>query len=54
VWRISPHEIVFVDPSIPAYFHLRGRAELRMTAAAHFMVDRYVRFNAPRAIYPPR
>jgi hypothetical protein len=25
-----------------------------MTAASHFMVDRYVRFNAPRAIYPPR
>jgi hypothetical protein len=25
-----------------------------MTAAAHFMVDRYIRFNAPRAIYPPR
>ena len=27
---------------------------VRMTASAHFMVDRYVRFNAPRAIHPPR
>lgn len=54
VWRISPHEIVFVDPSIPAYFHLRGRAELRMTAAAHFMVDRYLSFGSTPRLRPPR
>jgi copper transport protein len=52
--------ITFMDPATPAYFRLVVDAktllprELSMTAASHFMVDRYVRFNAPRAIYPPR
>jgi hypothetical protein len=52
--------VTFMDPSTPAYFALTVDAktllprELRMIAAAHFMTDRYVRFNAPRAIYPPR
>jgi copper transport protein len=52
--------LTFMDPATPAYFRLTVDAktllprELRMTAASHFMVDRYVRFNAPRAIYPPR
>ena len=32
---------------------LRPRV-LHMTAAAHFMTDRYESFNSPRAIYPPR
>jgi hypothetical protein len=49
-----------MDSATPAYFRLTVDAktllprELRMTAASHFMVDRYVRFNAPRVIYPPR
>ena len=52
--------LTFVDPVTPAYFevvvdsHTLLPRTVRMTAAAHFMVDRYVRFNAPRAIYPPR
>ncbi len=52
--------ITFVDPTTPAYFevvvdaHTLLPRSVRMTAAAHFMVDRYIRFNAPRAIYPPR
>ena len=52
--------ITFVDPSSPAYFEVTVDAKtllpriVRMTAAAHFMVDRYVGFNGPRAIYPPR
>ena len=54
VWRISPHDVVFVDPSIPAYFDLRGHEELRMTAAAHFMVDRYVSFGSTPRLRPPR
>ena len=37
-----------------AYFDLRGRAELRMTAAAHFMVDRYVSFGSTPRLRPPR
>ncbi len=49
-----------VDPSVPAYFTVRFDATtllprvLHMTAAAHFMTDRYVSFNSRRAIYPPR
>ena len=54
VWRISPTDVVFVDPSIPAYFDLHGRAELHMTAAAHFMVDRYVSFGSTPRLRPPR
>jgi copper transport protein len=52
--------LTFVDPTTPAYFTLTVDSktllprELRMTAASHFMVDRYVRFNGPREIYPPR
>ena len=44
-----------------AYFTVRGSMRttllprvLHMTAAAHFMTDRYESFNLPRAIYPPR
>ena len=52
--------ITFVDPTTPAYFevvvdvHTLLPRSVSMTAAAHFMVDRYIRFNAPRAIYRPR
>ncbi|MEP6811742.1 MAG: copper resistance protein CopC [Actinomycetota bacterium] len=52
--------ITFVDPTTPAYFqvvvdvHTLLPRSVNMTAAAHFMVDRYIRFNAPRAIFPPR
>jgi copper transport protein len=52
--------LTFVDAATPAYFRLVVDAKtllprvLHMTASAHFMVDRYLRFNAPRAIYPPR
>jgi methionine-rich copper-binding protein CopC/putative copper export protein len=52
--------VTFVDPSVPAYFEatfdprtLLPRT-VHMTASAHFMVDRYVNFNAPREIRPPR
>ncbi|HET7146139.1 MAG TPA: copper resistance protein CopC [Gaiellaceae bacterium] len=56
----STKTLTFVDPTTPAYFEVVVDSKtmlprtVRMTAAAHFMVDRYVRFNAPRAIYPPR
>jgi copper transport protein len=52
--------VSFVDPTVPAWFTvsfdrrtLHPRV-LRMTAAAHFMVDSYRTFNAPRSIRPPR
>jgi copper transport protein len=54
---VSAHHVLFVDPAIPAYFDLefhRAPTALRMVAAAHFMTDRYVEFNGPRAIRPPR
>ena len=52
--------LTFVDPAVPAYFTVTLDPKtllprtVRMTASAHFMVDRYVRFNAPREIRPPR
>jgi len=54
VWVVS-----FANPSIPAFFtawidrkSYRTR-QLRMTAAAHFMFHRYLRFNAPVRISAP-
>ena len=55
VWVVS-----FVDPTIPAWFttwidRSTYRAlRLRMTAAGHFMFHRYLQFNAPVRIAPPR
>ncbi len=52
--------VTFVDPVAPAYFEVTFDSRtllpriVRMTASAHFMTDRYVRFNAPRAIFRPR
>ncbi|HET8527749.1 MAG TPA: copper resistance CopC family protein [Gaiellaceae bacterium] len=57
---IGRGRVAFVDQSVPAYFTvdfdprtLRPRL-LRMTAAAHFMTDRYVRFDSGPALRPPR
>jgi hypothetical protein len=52
--------LAWANPSIPAFFTAtfeRRSLEpltLRMTAAAHFMHHRYVEFNGPRRIRPPR
>ena len=52
--------VSFVDPTIPAYFTVTLDTKtllprvVHMTAAAHFMTDSYLGFNAPRAIRPPR
>jgi copper transport protein len=58
VYVVAPRTITFFDPRLPAWFHLRvdarGRpVEMRMTAAAHFMVDRYSGFDRPVDISPP-
>jgi copper transport protein len=55
---VAPRTITFFDPRLPAWFRLRvdarGRpVEMRMTAAAHFMVDRYSGFDRPVDISPP-
>jgi hypothetical protein len=59
VHLVAPGTVTFADPSIPAFFTLtldprtlRPRV-LRMTAAAHFMTDRYVSFSPAREIRPP-
>jgi hypothetical protein len=52
--------VTFVDPTTPAYFEVTFEARtllprlVRMTAAAHFMTDRYAGFNEPPEIVPPR
>jgi hypothetical protein len=54
VWRVS-----FLDPTIPAWFEVAldkrtlRTLDVHMTAAAHFMHDRYSRFNAALRITPP-
>lgn len=57
VHLIAPSVLTFLDRRIPAWFRLRiarGRpARFEMTAAAHFMVDRYVGFDVPVVISPP-
>jgi hypothetical protein len=55
VWVVS-----FANPTTPAWFTAWIDREtyrplrLRMTAAAHFMFHRYVQFNRPLRIVPPR
>ena len=59
-WLLAPDVVVFADPAIPAFFRLefdpatlRPRF-LRMTAASHFMTDRYVNFSPTPALRAPR
>ncbi|HUZ14685.1 MAG TPA: copper resistance CopC family protein [Gaiellaceae bacterium] len=56
----SIETVSFFDPTIGAFFTatfdrrtLRPRV-VRMTAAAHFMTDRYIGFSSARTIRPPR
>ena len=57
VHLVSPGVLTFLDPSIPAWFRLTvagTRLErLGMTAAAHFMVERYRAFDGPVTVSPP-
>jgi hypothetical protein len=52
--------VTFLDPTIPASFTVRvdrrsfRPLEVRMVASAHFMRDRYSRYDAPLRIRPPR
>jgi copper transport protein len=54
---VAPGTITFLDRSIPAWFRIvlsRGRPVVQqMTAAAHFMTDRYVGFDVPAVVSPP-
>jgi hypothetical protein len=55
VWVVS-----FANPTTPAWFtawidrRSYRTLRLRMTAAAHFMFHRYLAFNGPVSIKPPR
>jgi copper transport protein len=57
VHLVAPGEVTFLDRVIPAWFRItlsRGRPSVQhMTAAAHFMVERYVGFDVPAAVSPP-
>lgn len=55
---VAPGTLTFLDRTIPAWFRLtldtRGRPlVLHMTAAAHFMVDRYAGFDVSLELSPP-
>ena len=57
VHLVAPGVLTFIDRRVPAWFRvtLSGHlpAKLHMTAAAHFMTDRYVGFDGPVTISPP-
>ena len=54
---IAPGVITFLDRRLPAWFTVRftGRypTAMRMTAAAHFMTDRYAGFGVAASVSPP-
>ena len=54
---VGPNTITFLDRRLPAWFRVtlaHGHPWVqRMTAAAHFMTDRYVGFDVPVEVSPP-
>ena len=56
----ATYVVSFFKPVGPIWFTLRLDRrtllprDLRMTAAAHFMMHRYTKFNAPRRIRAPK
>ncbi len=57
VHLVAPGVVTFLDRRVPAWFRvtLAGRlpSRVHMTAAAHFMTDRYVGFDMPVTVSPP-
>jgi copper transport protein len=57
VHLVAPDVLTFLDRRIPAWFRVTlvdGRLrEMHMTAAAHFMTDRYLGFDTGVAVSPP-
>jgi copper transport protein len=57
VHEVAPGVLTFLDRSLPAWFRLTLAGplprSLRMTAAAHFMTERYVGFDVPAVVSPP-
>jgi copper transport protein len=54
---VGPSTITFLDRRIPAWFRVTFAGTRptvqHMTAAAHFMTDRYLGFDVPAAVSPP-
>jgi hypothetical protein len=57
VHLVGANTLTFLDRRIPAWFRLTFDGDRptvqHMTAAAHFMTDRYVGFDVPAAVSPP-
>jgi copper transport protein len=57
VHEVAPGVLTFLDRSLPAWFRVdlgpRLPRVVHMDAAAHFMVERYVAFDAPVEVSPP-
>ena len=57
VHLVEPNTITFLDRRIPAFFRVTFKGSRptvsHMTAAAHFMTDRYVGFDVPAVVSPP-
>ena len=57
VHEVEPGVITFLDPRVPAWFRIDTNGNLprnvHMTAAGHFMVDRYKGFDVPVTVSPP-
>ena len=57
VHQIAPNVLTFLDRRVPAWFRVTLNGvrpqRVQMTAAGHFMVDRYVGIDVPLGISPP-
>ena len=57
VHEVSPGVLTFLDRGVPGWFRLQVVDQLprvmHMTAAAHFMTERYVGFDVPADVSPP-
>jgi hypothetical protein len=57
VHRVAPNVITFLDRRVPAWFRVTLNGvrpkRVQMTAAGHFMVDRYVGIDVPAVVSPP-
>ena len=57
VHLVAPGVLTFLDRRVPAWFRVTVAGGLptrmHMTAASHFMTDRYVEFNGPVEVSPP-
>jgi copper transport protein len=57
VHQVAPNVITFLDRRVPAWFRVTLNGvrpkRVQMTAAGHFMVDRYVGIDVPAVVSPP-